>query len=110
MDAAVEHKDVCRLHWCSNTKSLRSFDIIGAVEELRASLAVQSLTKLIRCAKVACWYIILDKTHIALRLASLLKPSEVWIDIGLASLASKGSFIAEIDQGHNSSLLSIIIL
>ena len=47
VDAAVEHEDVCWLHWCSNTKSLRSFDIIGAVEELRAPLTVESFTKFI---------------------------------------------------------------
>ena len=60
VDAAVEHEDVCWLHWCSNTKSLWSFDIIGAVEELRAPLPIQPLAKLISCAEVACWYIILE--------------------------------------------------
>ena len=97
MDATIEHKDVCRLYRCSNTESLGSFDIIGAVEELRASLTVQSLAELIRCAKIAGWDIIFDVTHIALRLASLLQPSEVWVDIGLASLTSEGSFFTKVN-------------
>ena len=72
VDAAVEHKDVGWLHRCTNTKPLRSFDIIGAVEELRAPFPVQSLAKFISCAEVICWYIILKETHIALCLASFL--------------------------------------
>ena len=110
VDAAVEHEDVCWLHWWSNTKSLGSFDIIGAVEKLRAPLPVQSLAKLISCAEVARWYIILYETHIALRFASFLKPCEVWIDIGLAPLASERSFITKVDQRHHSRLLGIVIL
>ena len=72
MDATVEHEDVCRLHRCSNTESLRRFDIIGAVEELRAPLTVQPLPKLVSCAEIAGWDIVLNEAHIALRLAPLL--------------------------------------
>ena len=110
VDAAVEHKDVCWLHWWSNAKSLGSFDIIGAVEKLRAPLPVQSLAKLISCAEVARWYIILDETHIALSFASFLKPCEVWVDIGLAPLASERSFITKVNQWHSTCLLGIVIL
>ena len=110
VDAAVKHENIRGLGRCPDAELGWSFDLVGSIEKLRSTLSVESLTKLVCSAEVRCRHLVLDKTHVALGLATLGQPCEVGVDVGLAPLAPERALLTKVDLGHFARALSVIRL
>jgi len=110
VNRAIKHKDEGRLRRLSNAEGGGRHYVISTVHELRASLTVESLAKLIALAIVVRRHVILEQAHIALGFAAVLQPCEARVDVAFAARATEWTIFTKVDNRYLSCTLSVIIL